>query len=255
MSLLVSFKSELLKTKRSPAWILTLVMSIAGPTFMLFIFNYDQPDQIARVNKDPWNFFFYQGWGFISVVFLPMFIIMLSTLLPQIEYRNHTWKQVLTTPQSFLQLYAAKFLVFQLFIFVFLVLHLLFVGMSASLQQLINPKFIFAGHGIDFAKTFTAIGQTYIALLAVSVIQFWLGLRFKSFLLAIGVGVCLTIMGFVNIVGYPMIAGEKFLYTYSIFIVFKQNAAKIPYVLWSSTAYAATFLILGFFDFRRLKGF
>jgi hypothetical protein len=255
MSLLISFKSELLKTKRSPALILTLVMAAVGPIFLLIVFDNDQPEQILKVNKDPWNFFFYQGWGFISVIFLPMFIVMLSTLLPQIEYRNQTWKQVLTTPQSFLQLYIAKFLVYQFYIWAFLFLHLLLVGLSTSLQPVIHSKFILAGHSLDWIKTFKMLGQTYIALLAVSVVQFWLGLRFKSFLFAIGIGVSLTIMGFVNMVGFPVIAGEKFFYTYSIFIVLKENVSKIPYVLWSSAAYATAFLILGFFDFRRLKGF
>lgn len=255
MHLFTSFKSELLKTKRSPAWILTFIMAVLAPTFLLLVFDNDNAQQIVKVNKDPWNFFFYQGWGALSVIFLPMYVVLLSALLPQIEYRNQTWKQVLSTPQSFLRLYLAKFLVFQLFICMFIGIHLLMVGLSTLLQPVIHPKFIFSGHSLDLIKNLKLVGQSYVAIFALSVIQFWLGLRFKSFLVAIGVGVSLTILGFVNMVGFPVIDADKFLYTFSIFIVFKENASKIPFVMWSSLAYAAAFLIVGFLDFRRLKGF
>ena len=118
MSLTVSLRSEFLKTKRSPIWILTLCMAAFVPIFLLLIFKEVQDDklssQVAVISKDPWNFYFYQATGMISIVFLPMFIVLLSALLPQIEYRNHTWKQVYVSPQSFFNIYLSKFLIVQI---------------------------------------------------------------------------------------------------------------------------------------------
>lgn len=257
MSLAISLKSEFLKTKRSPTWILTFIMAAFAPVFMLLVFQEQQDghisDDVARISKDPWAFYYYQGWGIISMVFLPMFVVLMSTLLPQIEYRNHTWKQVFAAPQSFGKLYLSKFLIFQFFIIVFIIAHVVFVGISGLISGQINPKFNFYGHGLDLLKIITPLAKTYVAILALSTLQFWMGMRFKSFLVPVGVGVLLSILGMINMIGYPVVDSAKYFINFSGFIVIKTNAAKVPYVLWSSAAYAIGILLLGFIDFSRIK--
>jgi hypothetical protein len=257
MSLAISLKSEFLKTKRSPTWILTLIMAAFAPTFMLLVFQEEHDghlsDDIARVSKDAWNFYHYQGWGIISMVFLPMFVVLMSTLLPQIEFRNHTWKQVFAAPQSLAKLYFSKFLLFQFFILAFIALHIILVGVSGYFSGILNPRFNFSGNHLDWVKTLMQLGKTYIAILALSTFQFWMGMRFKSFLVPIGVGVLMSILGMINMIGFPVVDSAKYFFNYSGFIVIKSNAAKVPYVLWSSAAYGAAFLILGFLDFSRIK--
>ncbi|TKC09950.1 hypothetical protein FA048_06995 [Pedobacter polaris] len=257
MSLAISLRSEFLKTKRSPSWILTLVMAAFVPLFMLLVIKESHDghlsDDIAKISKEGWNFYFYQGIGMISFLFLPMFVILISTLLPQIEYRNHTWKQVFASPQSLGKLYLSKFLVFQFFILVFLIASLLLIGISCVFSGMLNPKFNYNSHALDWQKLLAITSKTYIAILALSTIQFWMGLRFKSFLLPMGVGVLCYILGIINMVGYHVVDADKYFYTFSGFIFIKQNAAKVPYVLWSSAAYATVILLLGFLDFSRAK--
>ncbi len=257
MSLAISLRSEFLKTKRSPTWLLTVIMAAFAPTFMLLVFREEQDghvsDDIVRVSKDAWNFYYYQGWGIISMVFLPMFVVLMSTLLPQIEFRNHTWKQVFAAPQSFAKLYFSKFLLFQFFILAFIALHILFVGLSGFISGIINPRFNFSGNSLDWLKMITALSKTYIAILALSTIQFWMGIRFKSFLVPVGVGVLMSILGMINMIGFPVVDAAKYFYNFSGFIIIKSNAAKVNYVLWSSAAYALIFLGLGFLDFSRIK--
>lgn len=254
MSLAISFRSEFLKTKRSPVWILTLVMAAFAPVFMLLVFQEEHDgqlsDQVKVINKGAWDFYYYQGIGMISVVFMPMFIILMSTLLPQIEYRNHTWKQVLASPQSFGKLYFSKFVIFQIFILCFIIASLCFIGLSGVVSNMLNPKFNFYAHRLDWTKMLTMTVKAYGAILALSGIQFWMGIRFKSFLLPIGVGVLCSILGMINMLGFHVIDAAKFPYTFSAFIVFKENASKIPAVLWNSGAYMIGFLVLGFLDFR-----
>lgn len=256
MSLAISLKSELLKSKRSAAWILTFVLAAFAPILVLLIFDYDLENntQVKSVIADPWNFYFRQGWGIISVIFLPMFVVLISTLLPQLEYRNHTWKQVFASPQSFGKLYAAKFIVIQLFILTFLLAESLFMGISCLISNTLYPKFNFFAHSFDWAKYLTQLSQSYVAILCLSALQFCLGLRFKSFLLPIGIAALLGIFGIINLLGFHMMDTTKFPISYSAFIIFKENASKIPYVLWSSTVYAVGILALGFFDFRRIRG-
>jgi hypothetical protein len=258
MSLTISLKSELTKIKRSPIWILTFVAAALAPALLLLAISetHDggQPsDDIGKMAKGAWDFYYYQGIGILSFVFLPMFVILTSTLLPQIEYRNHTWKQVLASPQSYGKLYISKFLIFQLVIVVFIVASLAFMALSGVVSAALNPKFNFYAHPLDWEKMLLSFAKAYVAILGLSAIQFWVGLRFKSFLVPIGAGVLCFILGMINMLGYPVIDAAKFPITYSGFVFIKQNAAKVAEVLWYSTAYMAMILLVGFLDFRYKK--
>ena len=258
MSLAITLRSELKKTKRSPIWILTFVAALLAPALLLLAIKetHDggQPsDDIGKMAMGAWDFYYYQGIGILSFVFLPMFIILVSTLLPQIEYRNHTWKQVLASPQSYGALYLSKFLVFQLVIIVFIVASLAFLGLSGLVSAALNPKFNFFAHPLDWGKMLLSVSKAYGAILGLSAIQFWMGIRFKSFLVPMGAGVLCFILGMINMLGYPVIDAAKFPITYSGFVFIKQNADKVPGVLWLSAAYMIGALLIGFFDFRYKK--
>ncbi|SFH03814.1 ABC transporter permease [Pedobacter insulae] len=257
MNLMISLKSEFLKTKRSPIWLFTIAMALIVPIFVLIIFKEEHDgvpsDQIKVFSKDAWNFYFYQGRGMISIVFLPMFIVLISALLPQIEYRNHTWKQVFASPQSYWKIYFSKFLIFNAFMICFFIAHGLFMGVSGMFSGMLNPKFNFAGNQVDWSQYLMKMSQAYLAILPLATLQFWLGLRFKSFLIPIGVGVLFSILGMINMIGYKLIDPDKFFFNYAAFIFFKENVARIPYVLWASTAYAVAFLLIGFLDFSRIR--
>ncbi len=257
MNLIISLKSEFLKTKRSPIWLFTIAMALIVPIFVLIIFKEEHDgvpsDQIKVFSKDAWNFYFYQGRGMISIVFLPMFIVLISTLLPQIEYRNHTWKQIFASPQSYGKIYFAKFLIFNLFILSYFIAHSMFMGISGLLSGMLNPKFNFSGNSLDWLQFATKMAQAYLAILPLATLQFWMGLRFKSFLIPVGVGVLFSILGMINMIGYKLIDPDKFFFNYAAFIFFKENVTRIPYVLWCSAAYASVILLIGFFDFSRVR--
>ena len=258
MSLAITLRSEFTKTKRSPIWILAFVAAVLAPALMLLAISetHDggQPsDDIGKMAKGAWDYYYYQGIGIMSFVFLPMFIILTSTILPQIEYRNHTWKQVFASPQSYGKLYLSKFLIFQLVIIVFIIASVAFIALSGVISATLNPKFNFYAHPLDWGKMLLSVSKAYVAILGLSAIQFWMGIRFKSFLIPIGAGVLCFILGMINMLGYPVIDAAKFPINYSGYVFLKQNAARVTEVLWLSTAYMAGVLLVGFFDFRYKK--
>ncbi|MDQ7950110.1 MAG: ABC transporter permease [Pedobacter sp.] len=258
MSLAITLRSELTKTKRSPIWILTFVAAIIAPALMLIAISetHDggQPSHdIQKMAKGAWDAYYYQGIGILSFVFLPLFVILTSTLLPQIEYRNHTWKQVLASPQSYGKLYFSKFLIFQLVIIAFILGSLVCIALSGTISAVLNPKFNFYAHPLNWQKMWLATSKAYVAILGLSAIQFWVGIRFKSFLIPMGAGVMFFILGMINMIGYPVIDASKFPITYSGFIYIDDNVAKVTEVLWYSVAYMAVVLVIGFFDFRYKK--
>jgi hypothetical protein len=257
MKFFISLRSELLKTKRSAVWLSILILSAIIPIFMLLVIREyhdgELSDQVAIIRKDAWNFYFKQGAAMIGFTLLPIYVVLISTLLPQIEYRNQTWKQVFAAPQSYGRIYLSKFIVLQLFILVFLIAHSLFMGGSALLSAIFNPKFEFSANHLDWANMIVTLAQCYVAVLGLSALQFWLGLRFKSFILPIGIGILCSVLGIINMIGYPVINADKYFFNYTGYIFIANNAPKIPLILWSSVAYTGLFFLFGLLDFSRTK--
>ena len=85
MNLYVSFRAELLKISRSSTWLLTLLMAAIVPLMMVLVFDPDSAADLKLLGGDPWNQFYAQARVPLSIVFLPLFILLLCTLLPQIN--------------------------------------------------------------------------------------------------------------------------------------------------------------------------
>ena len=253
MKLLTSFRSELTKIKRSSAWILTFVASAVTPCLMVLFFDSDSREDLQKMSSDPWNYYFGQARAMVSLVFLPMFIVLISTVLPQMEYRNNTWKQVLTSPQPLWHIYAARFLVVQLLIAVFIVSHCLLMGVSGVALNTIHPAFEFYEHGLDWQQYLTGMGYSYISVMAISAIQFWAGMRMRNFFLPIAIGFTLWLVAGVLFFEMNSVHAEKFPFAFPLITSFPKYAAVVPAVLWTSIAYTAIFLAIGFADFRYRK--
>ena len=119
MNMLISLRSELLKSKRSAAAYFCFIAAAIIP--LLLTFDTATPQAIKALSADPWNLHFKAGIEFMGNLILPIFIILICTFLPQIEYRNSTWKQLLTSPQSFAHIFFSKFLMVHLLILVFFI--------------------------------------------------------------------------------------------------------------------------------------
>src|SRR3982751_1918989 len=120
MNLLLAFRSEIKKTKRTAAFYFTLIgAGIIPAIFLISVLGHDLPEK-ERTAKDPINAIFHISGEMTGLCILPLFVVLLCTLLPQIEFRNNTWKQVLTSPQTKWDIYAAKFLNVHLLIVLFL---------------------------------------------------------------------------------------------------------------------------------------
>src|SRR5690349_3760515 len=120
MNLLISLRSEVLKTKRTAAFYFTLIGAAVIPfMFLLNSLTNGLPDE-DESNKDPLNAIFKLSSQMLGNGIFPLFIVLVCTLLSQIEYKNNTWKQALTSPQTKGNVFMAKFLNIHLLILLFL---------------------------------------------------------------------------------------------------------------------------------------
>lgn len=249
MNLAIVLRSELLKTRRTAALYLTGAVAALLPLLYLFDFATDDSDA-EPLKADLWRLFFLEGWKGINFVILTWFTILLCTLLAQIEFRNNTWKQVLSSPVPASGVFFSKFLSVQLLLVGFLVVYnTLMIGAGTALHFL-SPTLPFLDHPFDVQEWLAMNGRTYLAVLPISVVQFWLSLRFRNFILSIGVGLGLWLLG--SYLAFELHAESLHLfpYAYPLMNVLPRFRAYLPQAQVSALVYTALFLLLAFVNFN-----
>ena len=252
MSLSISLRSELFKTKRTIAFYFTLGAAAFGPFMSMLDLVFDGVEQ--GQGKDIFNELFTTKFMMVGAVTLPWFIILVSTLLAQIEYRNNTWKQVLTSPQNKATIFFAKFINVQLLIFLFLVTDKLLMFINAVILHFIDPSLNVLNQPLDGAAILSTVVNSYVVLLGVSAIQFWLSLRFKNFIVPVAIGIGSWFIGTILVLQMKLAFAEYFPYSFHVFARFPEYKDKnLTAICWTSAGYAVLFLIIGFLNFRKRR--
>jgi hypothetical protein len=208
------------------------------------------PGEIQSLKKDPWNLIIVECWKAMNFLILPLFIILIATLVSQLEHRNNTWKQVHAAPIPSLKIFFAKFLVIQILIVAVMILFNVVNVAMPMLLHLVMPEIDIYQSLPDWQKIAEITYQTYLAVLGISAIQFFLGMQFKNVIvpIALGFGLWLILpiaaeMDWVHL--------NKFPYAFSALVIFPKYASIIPFVLLGSLAYAIVFFSLTYFSFLR----
>lgn len=248
MSLAKSIRSEILKTRRTGPLYLAIGAAAFGPFMSMLDILLDGVE--GEHAQQIFSEMLIKKFQMTALVAFPLFLILVSTLLPQIEYKNNTWKQVLTAPQSKLHVFAAKFINIQMLIGVFLITNMLLMLLSAVLLHFLQPSLNVLNQPVNVNSMLMARVNIYIALLAMCCIQFWLGLRFKSFIIPIAIGIACWFAGTIFVM-QDMGFAAYFPYSFHAYGNFPKYDPTSNAVGWSSLVIALIFLILGYLDFRR----
>ncbi|WP_081604605.1 ABC transporter permease [Nafulsella turpanensis] len=252
MSFILSLQSEILKTKRTVLWYLTICAAAVVPLIMITD-TVISPEATNAFKMDPWNLYFKAGMDYASTLVLPVYVILICTLLPQIEYKNNTWKQLLASPQSLRNVFFSKLFLIQLLIILFFFTLSFLMAFSALLVNVLVPDFNLLQYSIDWEKWFILNLQAYFSILGISAFQFWLGLRSRSFIIPVAVGIGLIMLAAVLHFEIKWENVDMFPFAFPILIIMSKYQSVLPLILWSSLAYAAFFLGLAFLDFRLRK--
>ena len=252
MNLLIPLRSELFKTKRTIALYFTIAAAAFGPFMSMLDLVFDGIDK--EHEKDIFNELFTTKFVMVGAVLLPWFIILISTLLAQIEYRNNTWKQVLTSPQTKAGIFFAKFINIQLLIFLFLFINHLLMLINVIILHFMHPSFHILSQPLDWPEIADTVVRSYLALLGVCAIQFWLALRFKNFLAPVAIGISAWFVGSILVIQLKAGFAEYFPYSYHAYAWFPEYQDKdLTGIYLTSAGYAVLFLIIGFSNFKRRR--
>ena len=250
MNLLISLRSELLKTRRTASFYLTLIGAAVGPVMFLLNVLLDE-DELDGTSKDPLNALFKMLSEMNGVALFPFFIILICTLLPQVEYRNNTWKQVFTSPQTKANVFLAKFMNVHLLMLIFLIATHLFMFLTIVAINFIKPDLELFKYPFNESIVIVNAANAYLIMLAVCAIQFWIGLRSRNFIAPIGIGFALWLLGTIMAIQINSSLVHYFPYSFQAYLVSPKLKPQLTQFAWTSLGYALLFLIVGFFDFRR----
>ena len=247
MNLAISFRSELLKTKRTASWYFAIIIAII--VSVIFVLTVAGNDSSPKIN--PWTAIFNEEFKSLNLLVLPLFTILVCTLLPQIEYRNNTWKQVHASPQKIVHIYLSKFLMVQALLVLFLVIFLASAVLCALLCAIAHPSLLLLETAPDWYALVQKTIQTYVSILAVSVIQFNLGLILKNFIAPIATGFLLWLLG--NVLLFEMHSSLTYIfpYSFSAMTAFPQYNGSSLWIGIASAGLSITMLAGGYFLYIR----
>lgn len=195
----------------------------------------------------------YQG---ISTMMLPLFVIILCSLVHDLEHRQGHWELLRTSPVSPAALYMGKW-IFMLQLFVFA--HLMFVvgllGTGFALGWLVDG-FSALRQNPDWSELLRLIGLTIASVLGILSLHHWLSLAFPRFIVPLTFG----ILGFVLTLLLQN-GGWEYLWVlpYAAPLEYVRDWNKLPQPdwwgiyagVWTSLAYGVIALIGGYLWFLR----
>lgn len=189
-----SFQSEWIKKKRSLASWLVIVGGFFIPAILLIgrFYNFDG---IAAANAadNIWDRLYSRCWQFMGMFLLPMGVILASSLVTQIEFRNNSWKQLHASPQRFSTIFFSKLLVILLMLLQFFILFNLGVYLLGTIPALFFSSIPFPKQAFSLSLLLKQNTPYLIACLPVVALQYLISLQFRNFLVPIGCGLGLLV--------------------------------------------------------------
>jgi lantibiotic transport system permease protein len=187
-SFIHSFQSEWLKTRRSLASGLVILGSFLIP-FIMFIVRIVYSSKLSKdtVKVDFWATIFENCWNSMAIFLLPIGIVLVTSLIAQLEFRNNTWKQLHTTPQYLTTIFFAKLLVILLMLAQLFILFNIGIYLAGVVPHLI---FNVSLPQEPFPWNFFLTKNAYFFLdcLPIIALQYLLSLQFKNFLVPLSIG-------------------------------------------------------------------
>jgi len=255
-SFIYNTKAEFLKSKRTAAFWLTVVGAAFIPLVSLIKLVARPGHFIPGFKKDPWQLFINDNWQAGTFFLLPMFVILVTSLVVQTEYKNNTWKQVYASPRSMADIFLSRLIVIHSLILLAFMLFNAFIIVMACIVNLLNKGYNFFDNPVPWKTLFALTAKLYFSVLAITSIQYWLSLRFRNFIIPVGIGLALLITGFMihqweqlyyYPYMYPMIAFWPSFQKDPVFI----NKAQVFDMIWFVVV-----LLIAFWDMatRREKG-
>lgn len=202
-----SFRSELTKIKNS--FSLWLVFLGAGfiPFFLMVNYIYQWKKYLPAAGVNPWHEYLRNGFNSVHFIFLPLLIVLLVTMLLNVEHKSNSWKQLFVLPVSKTRIFFSKYLVLISLVILFYLLTILFFLSGGVLLSLWKSDFNFLRYTPSYYYQSVRTGiasylvRSLISTAGIISIHFWLSFRLRNVFLNIGIGLAGLIIAVSMVIG------------------------------------------------------
>lgn len=242
---LYSFRSEWLKRKRTAASWLVVLGGFFIPT-ILFFARFNDIKAIGSLNASDhlWTTLFGRAWQFMALFLLPMGVILATSLITQLEFRNNSWKQLHTSPQKFSTIFSAKLSVVLVMLLQFFVLFNIGIYVAGVLPALFVSSASYPKQPFTLDLLWSVNSNYLLYCLPIVAFQFLISLQFRNFLIPIGIGVGLLVA---SLIALNWKYGYIVPYTYCGYGFLSSNGLKptVSIGYWAA-GYTVGFLLLAY---------
>ncbi|HEV2679615.1 MAG TPA: ABC transporter permease, partial [Rhodanobacter sp.] len=215
-----------------------------------------QHERLARIYSADgfWISLWQSSWQSMAIFFLPLFAILVTSLITQIEHRNNAWKQVHVLPLGLGAIFLSKLGIVVLLIVQFFMLFNVGIWLSAIVPCKLIAAVPCPKGPLPFAHFLRDDMMYFVDCLPIVALQYMLGLRFRNFLVPLGIGFLMWIGA---LAALPWKFGYLIPYTYSMLDYLRNDPGKafIPTadIHVFALGYAMVFTAVGYVLFRTMK--
>jgi hypothetical protein len=184
--------ADLLKLRHSAVLWLTLLSSVF-PVALSFLIYFFKGHYLLKAGQNPWPAYVHHCWQTASGLLLPLFVVLLTSLLLHLENKASAWKHLYAQPVGYGALFASKLL---LLLGLNALAQLIYTGLLAGSGLLLGqlrPELLFGQHALPLGAMVVLLGHTYVATLGILAIQYVVSLWWRSFVVPVALGLGATI--------------------------------------------------------------
>ncbi|WP_276481878.1 ABC transporter permease [Paraflavitalea pollutisoli] len=249
-SFFINTRAEMLKCRKTAAYWLTIIAGTIVPIISWIVLVANPDEMLKEFETDAWRNLMNLNWQPAAAFFLPMYVVLVTSLVVQIEYRNNAWKQVYASPRSYADIFFSKFVIIHLLVLASLLFFNVTIILTGLAASAVNNGYKFSGTPIPWYDMLLVTSKIYISVLAMTAIQYWISLRLRNYIAPVGIGLALLITAVMiiqwkKIVYYP--------YAYTALTYFRNlNKGGMNHLTYSFIWFAGI-LALGFLDTVKRK--
>jgi hypothetical protein len=249
-----STKNEIIKLKRTFAYWLTIISALLFPVLFFIVYAVEHESLTPEIGVNPWEKFMTTQIENSIPFFIPMFIVLITSLIMQIEYKSLGIKHLFALPIPKWSVYFGKLSIVILAIITTYVYYYAAILLTGLVLGLIYPDLAFLNFQPEHLRYINILSTSFVASLGIIGIQFWLSFRFKNFIVPLGFGMFLAIIGIISSQAPQSI---YFPYAFSVLSVSLGDKMPLVFGISSVTVYSVLCFVLtcalGFLDIKRLN--
>lgn len=199
-SFINSLSYEWLKKRRSLASWIVIIGSFFTPTIIVIarLVHYKTLKPLYN-SEDFWDQLWRSSWESMALFLLPLGIILFTSLITQIEYKNNTWKQVNTLPLHWTTLFFSKFVVIIGMLLQFFVLFNIGIYLSALIPYLLVSGVPYPKQPLPYLHFLKENAYYFIDCLPIVALQYLISLKYRNFLVSVGAGFMLWVVALASL--------------------------------------------------------